>query len=163
MFYVRLLATVSAVANKKISDSVTESLIYFVKKPFRQAKSLFKNKCYRQGCQSSSRFEFEMRELWGSITTEEQTQRCRRMAVLSNFISNININIISLIFGELVFLLSCFPQSAYPGCLSSCSSVVYLGTLHRHKTKFSSCYASLSSTFIIKQALIRLLIISESL
>ncbi len=94
-----------------------------------------------------------MRELWGSITTEEQTQRCRRMAVLSNFISNININIISLIFGEIVFLLSSFQQSAYPGCLSPCSSVVYLGTLHRHKTKFSSCYASLSSTFVIKQAL----------
>ena len=103
-----------------------------------------------------------MRELWGSITTEEQTQRCRRMAVLSNFISNININIISLIFGELVFLLSCFPQSAYPGCLSSCSSVVYLGTLHRHKTKISSCYAALSSTFIIKQALTTVMSIMET-
>ncbi len=42
-------------------------------------KSLFNNKCYRQGGQSASRFSLVMRELWGSITTEERAERCRRM------------------------------------------------------------------------------------
>ena len=45
----------------------------------KNIKSLFKNKCYRQGGHSSSRFLFVMRELWGSITTEEQTKICRRI------------------------------------------------------------------------------------
>ncbi|ROT06688.1 hypothetical protein EEL42_08360 [Muribaculaceae bacterium Isolate-100 (HZI)] len=43
-------------------------------------KSLFNNKCYRQGGQSASRFPLVMRELWGSITTEERAEICRRMA-----------------------------------------------------------------------------------
>ncbi len=43
-------------------------------------KSLFNNKCYRQGGQSSDRFSLVMRELWGSITTEERAEICRRMA-----------------------------------------------------------------------------------
>ena len=34
-----------------------------------------------QGGQSPCRFLDVMRELWGSITTEEQTEICRRMAV----------------------------------------------------------------------------------
>ncbi len=42
-------------------------------------KSLFNNKCYRQGGQSASRFSLVMRELWGSITTEERAEICRRM------------------------------------------------------------------------------------
>ncbi len=42
-------------------------------------KSLFNNKCYRQGGQSSGRFSHVMRELWGPITTEERAERCRRM------------------------------------------------------------------------------------
>ncbi|WP_290147604.1 hypothetical protein, partial [Muribaculum intestinale] len=37
-------------------------------------KSLFNNKCYRQGGQSASRFPLVMRELWGSITTEERAE-----------------------------------------------------------------------------------------
>ena len=42
---------------------------------------------------------------------------------------------------------------AYPGLLSSCSSVVYTRTLLRNTTKSGSGYATLSATFIIKQAL----------
>ena len=48
---------------------------------FSYIKSLFNNKCYWQGGQSSRRFSLAMRELWGPITTEEQAERCRRMAV----------------------------------------------------------------------------------
>ena len=47
---------------------------------FASIKSLFNNKCYRQGGQSSDRFSLVMRELWGSITTEERAEICRRMA-----------------------------------------------------------------------------------
>ena len=51
-------------------------------------KSLFNNKCYRQGGQSSRRFSLAMRVLWGSITTEEQVERCRRMAARKYYFHN---------------------------------------------------------------------------
>ena len=42
---------------------------------------------------------------------------------------------------------------AYPDLLSPCPSVVYTRTLLRHTTKSVSGYATLSATFIFKQAL----------
>ena len=44
---------------------------------YNDTKSLFNNKCYRQGGQSPGRFSLAMKELWGSITTEEQAEICR--------------------------------------------------------------------------------------
>ena len=68
-----------------------------------------------------------MRELWGPITTEEQTQRCRRMTVLSNFILNINISLLSFKLPSACF---CFPVFQRPHILAafrlvpqSCTSV----------------------------------------
>ena len=58
-------------------------------------KSLFNNKCYRQGGQSSSRFLLVMRELWGSIMTEEQAKICRRMAVHRYLFESVNITLYS--------------------------------------------------------------------
>ena len=69
--------------------------ISFINVFFKLTMSLFNNKCYRQGGQSSSRFLLVMRDLWGSIMTEEQVKICRRMAVPKYLFESVNITLYS--------------------------------------------------------------------
>ncbi len=95
-----------------------------------------------------------MRELWGSITTEEQTEICRRAAVQGYCILYFNIfcqlicisgdGVLDVKVTSVSHILAAFclvPQS----CTSS--------TLLRHKSKIDSTYATLILTFIIKHPL----------